>query len=64
MKRHGNLWQHITNLDTLKGAHILAKRGKSHYASVKEVEKDVDGHLKRLQQDLLNKTIYHGRVHH
>ena len=61
MKRHGNLWQHITNLDTLKGAHILAKRGKGHYASVKEVEKDVEGHLKRLQQDLINKTFKTGQ---
>ena len=61
MKRHGNLWKHITDLETLKGAHYLAKRGKSHYASVKEVEKDVDGHLVRLQQDLLNKTFTTGQ---
>ena len=60
MKRHGNLWKHITDLETLKGAHHLAKRGKSHYASVKEVEKDVEGHLMRLQQDLLNKTFTTG----
>lgn len=60
MKRHGNLWQHITSMDTLKGAHAIAKQGKGHYASVKEVEKDVEGHLQRLQQDLLNKTFTTG----
>lgn len=60
MKRHGNLWQKITSMETLKEAHRLSKRGKSHYASVKEVEKDVEGHLVRLQQDLLSKTFTTG----
>lgn len=61
MKRYGDLWKHITSLETLKNSHILAKRGKGHYAAVQEVEKDVEGHLIRLQQDLLNKTFTTGK---
>jgi RNA-directed DNA polymerase len=61
MKRHGDLWKHITDLETLRSAHSLAKRGKGHYAAVQEVEKDVEGHLLRLQQDLLNKTFTTGK---
>jgi retron-type reverse transcriptase len=57
MKRYGNLWKQITDIETLRNAHQLAKRGKSHYSSVKEVEKDVEGHLIRLQQALLDKTF-------
>jgi len=52
MKRHGNLWKRVTNIETLRNAHLLAKRGKGHYSAVKEVEKDVEGHLKELRQAL------------
>lgn len=61
MKRHGNLWKRITSVETLKNAHTIAKRGKGHYASVKEVEKDVEGHLLRLRDALLNKTFTTGQ---
>lgn len=61
MKRHGDLWKHITSMETLRASHALAKRGKGHYAAVQEVEADVEGHLQRLQQDLLSKTFTTGQ---
>jgi RNA-directed DNA polymerase len=61
MKRHGDLWKHITSMETLMISHALAKKGKGHYAAVQEVESDVEGHLQRLQRDLLNKTFTTGQ---
>lgn len=60
MKRYGNLWGEITSMETLRYAHSQAKRGKAHYSAVKKVEKDVEGHLLKLQQELLNKTFRTG----
>jgi hypothetical protein len=57
MKRYGNLWKDIVNMDTLRQAHAQARRGKSHYTAVKMVEKDVEGHLQRIQTSLINKTF-------
>lgn len=57
MKRYGNLWSSITSMDTLRYAHAQARRGKSHYTAVKMVEKDVEGHLQRVQAALVNKTF-------
>lgn len=61
MKRHGNLWAEIVSMDTLRNAHSVAKKGKGHYISVREVEKDVEGHLRRLQKDLIEKKFTTGK---
>lgn len=60
MKRHGNLWHHVTSMDNLRNAHAQAKKGKRHYSAVKRVEKDVEGHLRELQRALLDKTFRTG----
>lgn len=57
MKRYGNLWPDIVSMETLREAHRLAKIGKSHYTAVKMVERDVEGHLQKLRDDLLNKRF-------
>lgn len=60
MKRHGNLWHLVTDIETIKEAYRLSKRGKAHYRAVKEIEKDVEGHLENLRQQLINKTFNTG----
>jgi hypothetical protein len=60
MKRYGNLWNEITDIETLRYAHNQAKRGKGHYSAVKRVEQDVEGHLLQLREMLLNKTFTTG----
>lgn len=42
MKRHGNLWQHICNMEALHEAHKSARKGKLHYSEVKWVDANLD----------------------
>jgi RNA-directed DNA polymerase len=57
MKRHGNLWEKICNLDNLKLAHKNARRGKSFYAEVKMVDADIDKYCREIQKSLVNQTF-------
>lgn len=57
MKRYGNLWSEICDMETLRYAHQMAKRGKTHYSAVKRVDKDVYGHLLKIQKMLKEKTF-------
>ena len=57
MKRHGNLWDQITDMDNLRYAHQQARRGKSHYREVKMVDSDPDRYLTQIQNALLDKTF-------
>jgi RNA-directed DNA polymerase len=57
MKRFGNLWEKIVDIDNIKLAHQFAKKGKSFYTEVKMVESDVDKYCKQIQKMLVNKTF-------
>lgn len=57
MKRHGNLWSRITDLENIKLAHRYARRGKSFYTEVKMVNQDVDKYAKEIQKLLIEKTF-------
>jgi len=57
MKRHGNLWGQICNLETLKIAHYAARKGKAHYAEVKWVNANEDIALERIYQSLCAKSF-------
>lgn len=57
MKRIGNLFEKITSMDNLRLAYAHAKRGKSWYKEVREMEKDVDGYLRKIQTALVLKTF-------
>lgn len=57
MKRHGNLWGQIVDLENIKYAHKMARRGKSYYTEVKMIDADVDKYAKEIQQLLINKTF-------
>ena len=57
MKRHGNLFDQITNLENIKLAHKNARKGKSFYTEVKMVDSDVDKYCKNIQKSLINQTF-------
>lgn len=54
MKRYGKLFNKIVDLNNIALAHKNAKKGKSHYAKVREVEKDPERYI---QDILVNKTF-------
>lgn len=57
MKRYGNLWNKIIDINNIKIAHVQARKGKLHYEEVKEVDKDVLSYCKKIQDMLVNKTF-------
>lgn len=58
MKRYGNLYQKIYDMDNLTLAHKKAKAGKGWYQEVKMIDSDPEKYLKILQDQLINHT-YH-----
>ena len=57
MKRYGNLYEKIYDINNLRLAHLNARRGKTHYAEVKKVDKDTDKYLLKLQEILKAETF-------
>lgn len=56
MKRFGNLYSKIYDIDNLRKAHQNAKKGKGWYEEVKRVDADSEAYLKTLQEMLVNHT--------
>lgn len=56
MKRYGNLYNKVWDLDNLRLAYKKARRGKGNRYGVRLFEKDVEGNLLRLQRELRDKT--------
>jgi len=57
MKRHGNLFSNIADLDNIYKAYRSARKGKGWQNTVKEFEKYLDVNLNKIQQRLVNKTF-------
>jgi hypothetical protein len=57
MKRIGNLWSQITDIENIKLAHRQARRGKSFYTEVKMVNSDIERYAQEIQQLLLKKEF-------
>ncbi len=57
VKRIGNLYDKVCDLNNLESAHMNAKRGKGWYEEVKFVERDLKGNLSKIQ-DLLRNHEY------
>lgn len=57
MKRIGNLYNKICDIGNIRLAYKNAKRGKSKYRQVKEIEKDPEYYLLQIQEMLVNKTF-------
>lgn len=58
MKRHGNLYNYIIDIDNLRLAHINARKGKTQYSAVKLVDYDVDSYMWQLHDMLGNKSFH------
>lgn len=58
MKRVGNIYDKIYDINNLRVAHINARKGKGFYREVKQINADTDTYLYKLQDALKNKT-YH-----
>lgn len=56
MKRVGNLYERIYDIENLRKAHKNAKKGKGWYKEVREIEKDPDKYLYQLQDMMKNHT--------
>lgn len=56
MKRIGNLYQQICDLDNIRLADAKARKGKMHQPGVKLLDKDTEGNLLTVQDQLINKT--------
>lgn len=56
MKRHGNIYPKIYDLDNLRLAHKNARKDKAYYKEVQMVNADEDFYLKQIQEMLINKT--------
>ena len=66
MKRHGNLWEKIIDIENIRIAYNNAKRNKKHLRGVRRFEMDVEDGLLKIQNMLLNKTFrtspYHKKL--
>jgi RNA-directed DNA polymerase len=57
MKRHGNLWHKVIDIENIKFAHRQARRGKAYYTEVKMVDADLDRYALEVQKMLIEKTF-------
>lgn len=56
MKRFGNLYNKVWDLDNIREAHKNSRKRKTHYREVKMVDANPDYYFKQIQQTLKNKT--------
>jgi len=57
MKRHGNLFEKIVDIDNIRLAYKNAKKGKSRYKEVRMIEQNPEFYLRQIQEMLQNKTF-------
>jgi retron-type reverse transcriptase len=57
MKRHGNLYNRITDPENIRLAYRQAKRNKPRSAGMKRFDVDMERNLERIRASLLNKTF-------
>ena len=56
MKRYGNIYAKIYDMDNLRLAHENARKDKLYYKEVKMVDSNPEYYLKEIQEMLINKT--------
>lgn len=57
MKRYGNLFDLITDIDNIKLAHKNARKNKTHYREVQEVDNNLDFYCSQIREMLINNTF-------
>jgi hypothetical protein len=61
MKRYGNLYNNILDIENLELAHRKARRGKASYKEVKMVNKNTKDYMLKIQKSLAEKTYKTGK---
>lgn len=61
MKRIGNLFDKIWDIENIKLAHKNARKGKTKYKEVQEVDANLDYYLGEIQKMLRDKTFVNGK---
>ena len=56
MKRHGNLFEKIVDKDNIRLAHKNARKGKTFYNEVKDIDLNLDYYVDEIHDMLVNKT--------
>lgn len=57
MKRHGNLFARITDIDNIYRAYCNARKGKGWQRTIRVFEENLEANLKKIQESLVNKTF-------
>lgn len=57
MKRYGNLWHKIVDIENIKQAHKQARKGKTFYTEVKMVDADLDFYANQIHEMLVSKEF-------
>lgn len=58
MKRKGNIYKQILNIETIKGIITIASRGKRKRREVRKVLENIDEYAEAILDMLKNKTYY------
>lgn len=58
MKRHGNLYSKITDIENLQLAYHKARKGKSWQKAIKDFERNTEKNLLDIRESLINKTFH------
>lgn len=64
MKRYGNIYKKICDIENLRLAHQNARKDKASYTAVKMVDSNPDFYLKQIQDMLINKTYVVSEYNH
>lgn len=57
MKRYGNLYTQICDIENIRLAHMRARRGKRHYAEVRLIDNDPDTYFEQIHLMLASRTF-------
>lgn len=57
MKRYGNLYDQITDIDNIRYAYQKARKGKGWQNTVKKFDKNLEDNLLKIQKSLIDKTF-------
>lgn len=63
MKRYGNLFERIVDINNIVRAHLNARKGKTKDKEVRRVDRDILGHCVKIRQMLIEKAYTTSEYH-
>lgn len=63
MKRYGNLFERIVDINNIVLAHLNARKGKTKDKEVRRVDRDILGHCVKIRQMLIEKAYTTSEYH-